>query len=45
MRAWDISIFIVGSDGEDLPATCFDKATYQLHESFGKRQKQSMRAY
>lgn len=41
MRAWDISIYLVGQDGEDLPANCFEKATYLLHESFGKRQKQS----
>ncbi|KAK4630987.1 Transcription initiation factor TFIID subunit 14 [Fulvia fulva] len=44
MRAWDISIYLVGQDGEDLPANCFEKATYLLHESFGKRQKQSIRA-
>lgn len=42
MRGWDISIYIVGPDGEDMPANCFEKATYMLHESFGKRQKQSM---
>ena len=41
MRAWDISIYLVGQDGEDLPANCFEKATYLLHESFGKRAKQS----
>ncbi|SMR45894.1 unnamed protein product [Zymoseptoria tritici ST99CH_1E4] len=40
MRGWEISIFLVGSDGEELPATCFEKATYLLHESFGKRAKQ-----
>lgn len=42
MRGWNISIWIVGPDGEDLPATCFEKAAYVLHESFGKRAKQSM---
>ncbi|KAK4539950.1 hypothetical protein LTR36_009920 [Oleoguttula mirabilis] len=40
MRAWSISIYLVGPDGDDMPATCFDRATYLLHESFGKRAKQ-----
>lgn len=43
-RSWHISIFLVGADGEELPATCFEKATYVLHESFGlKRMKQGRR--
>lgn len=42
MRAWDISIYLVGPDGDDVPASCFEKATYLLHESFGKRMRQSM---
>lgn len=41
MRRWEISIYLVGPDGEDMPASCFDKAIYMLHESFGKRMKQS----
>ena len=28
--------------GQDIPATIFDKVTYELHPSFGKRAKQSM---
>ena len=40
MREWSIKIFIVGPDGEELPANCFDKVTYKLHESFGPRAKQ-----
>lgn len=44
MRAWDISIYLVGPDGDDLPANCFEKATYHLHESFGKRAKQTIKA-
>lgn len=40
MREWSIKVFIVGADGEELPATCFDKVTYKLHESFGPRAKQ-----
>ena len=45
MRSWNISIYIVGPDGEELPATCFEKATYVLHESFGpKRARQTFKA-
>jgi len=44
MRAWDVSIYLVNPEGEDIPATCFDKATYQLHESFGKRAKQVIKS-
>lgn len=40
MRGWNISIYLVGQDGEEIPATCFEKATYLLHESFGKRARQ-----
>jgi len=40
LRNWDINIYLVGPDGEELPATCYEKATYLLHDSFGKRQKQ-----
>lgn len=41
MRRWSIEVYIVGPDGENLPATCFDKVLYKLHESFGPRAKQS----
>ncbi|KAK4505699.1 hypothetical protein PRZ48_003664 [Zasmidium cellare] len=44
MRTWEISIYLIGPDGEELPANCFDKATYMLHESFGKRAKQTIKA-
>lgn len=43
MRAWDISIYLVGPDGDDVPASCFEKATYLLHESFGKRMRQTFK--
>lgn len=44
MREWSISIYLVGPEGEQLPATCFEKATYHLHESFGpKRAKQTFK--
>ena len=42
MRRWEISIYLVGPDGEDVTANCFERAVYMLHESFGKRMKQSM---
>lgn len=41
MRGWSISIWLVGPEGEEVLADCFEKATYLLHESFGKRAKQS----
>lgn len=45
MRSWDISICLVGPDGDDIPATCFEKATYVLHESFGpKRMRQAFKS-
>ena len=44
MRSWEISIYLVGSDGEEIPASCYEKATYVLHESFGKRMKQTFKA-
>lgn len=42
MREWSIKLFILGPDGEEIPAHCFDKVTYKLHESFGARAKQGM---
>jgi len=43
MRTWDISIYLVGPDGDDMPANCFEKVTYHLHESFEKRAKQTLK--
>lgn len=44
MRSWNIQIFLVSADGDELPATCYEKATYVLHESFGpKRMRQTLR--
>ena len=40
MREWSIEIYIVGPNDELMPATCFEKVTYRLHESFGKRATQ-----
>jgi transcription initiation factor IIF auxiliary subunit len=44
MRSWEISIYLVGQDGEELAANCYEKATYMLHESFGKRMKQTFKS-
>jgi transcription initiation factor IIF auxiliary subunit len=41
MREWSIEVYVVGPNDEQLPATCFEKVTYRLHESFGKRANQS----
>lgn len=40
MRDWEVSIFFVGPNGDQLPATAFEKVTYNLHSSFESRQKQ-----
>ncbi|PSK42908.1 hypothetical protein B9Z65_6862 [Elsinoe australis] len=40
LRRWSIKIYVQGEDGSELPATCFEKVTYKLHESFGTRAKQ-----
>ena len=44
MRSWEISIYLQSPEGEDIQANCYDKATYMLHESFGKRMKQVIKA-
>jgi transcription initiation factor IIF auxiliary subunit len=44
MRDWSIEVVLVNDKGEDVPATIFDKVTYELHPSFGKRAKQGMLA-
>jgi transcription initiation factor IIF auxiliary subunit len=40
IRNWTIEVYLVGEKGQDLPATVFDKVTYELHPSFGKRARQ-----
>jgi transcription initiation factor IIF auxiliary subunit len=44
MRSWEIAIYLVGPDGEEITANCYEKATYLLHESFGKRMKQIIKS-
>ncbi|KAF8465253.1 yeats family-domain-containing protein [Kalaharituber pfeilii] len=34
MREWSIRIFVIGPNGEELPANIFDKVTYRLHPTF-----------
>jgi len=43
MRAWTINILLQNTDGDEMPASCYEKATYILHETFGKRQRQVFR--
>ena len=43
MRAWNIEVYLLNEHGEEVPASVFEKATYKLHPSFGKRQAQSER--
>lgn len=39
MRSWSIEIWLVDSAGNDMPATCFEKAVYNLHPSFEKNKQ------
>ena len=41
LREWSIEIYLLNQQGEQLPATLFDKAVYKLHETFNERQIQS----
>jgi len=34
MRTWGIKIYLVNDQGQDVPATCFEKVQYQLHPTF-----------
>ena len=44
LREWSIELHLLGSHGEDVPADCFEKVTYKLHETFGQRATQSISA-
>ena len=44
MRSWSVSIHLLNAAGDELPPTCYDKAVYILHESFGKRARQTVRS-
>ncbi|KAJ8604562.1 hypothetical protein MRB53_041785 [Persea americana] len=42
MRDWSIEIYLVNENDNTLvPATCFEKVTWRLHETFGDRANQS----
>lgn len=44
MREWSVELYILRAGTEErLPATCFDKVTYLLHESFEDRATQVVR--
>lgn len=43
LRKWSIDVYLVGPNGEELPANCFEKVTYKLHESFDERAIQAMK--
>jgi len=34
MREWSIRVYLLGPNGDELPATIFDKVTYKLHPTF-----------
>lgn len=36
MKKWNIEIFLLDEHGNEKPANCFTKATYNLHPSFLK---------
>lgn len=42
MRTWNISVYLIDDAGNDIDATIFEKVTYKLHPTFGKRANQSM---
>ncbi len=42
LRSWNIELHLVGPHGEELPANCFEKVVYNLHETFNERKTQSM---
>ena len=34
MRSWSVQIFMLNESGDNVPATVFERATYQLHPTF-----------
>ncbi|KAI9678578.1 MAG: hypothetical protein M1817_005635 [Caeruleum heppii] len=34
MRAWNIRVFLLDENGQEIPASIFEKAVYKLHPSF-----------
>jgi transcription initiation factor IIF auxiliary subunit len=44
IRDWTIEVYLLDAQGNPQPATLFDKVTYHLHESFGKKAVQTFKA-
>jgi len=44
LRRWSIEIFMLNDQGEEIPASLFDRVTYTLHPSFGARAIQTFKA-
>lgn len=42
MREWSVEIWLLDDSGIEVPATCFEKAVYNLHPSF-ERNKQTFK--
>ena len=40
LRRWSMELFMLSETGDEIPASVYSKATYHLHESFGKRATQ-----
>lgn len=43
LRKWNIELHLLGPHGEDIPADCFEKVVYKLHETFGQRATQTFK--
>ncbi|KAL2053115.1 hypothetical protein ABVK25_006752 [Lepraria finkii] len=43
LRSWNIEIHLLSTTGEDVPADCFEKAVYKLHETFEDRAVQTFK--
>lgn len=43
MRSWEVSLYLVGPDGDDIMASYYERVTYTLHESFGNQRKQTFK--
>jgi len=44
MRSWSIELWLLNEQGEQIPATIFEKVMYELHPTFAKP-KQSMYSF
>jgi transcription initiation factor IIF auxiliary subunit len=36
MRQWSMETWLINDQGEQIPATVFEKVTYELHPTFAK---------